>query len=257
MEIVHPHPQPVQLAEESFYPMRVRLVPALLITALLSTSTWLHSKPAFAADKTSQYRASQYRELGLSYQRQARFPEAIATMRKSVELDPSNINARVNLGWTQHLAGQEDAAAESLLQAVSLNPFSVSTFNALGIVYLVKGDLRAAVIVHTWAAILKPDNEIAYYNMSLAYHRLQVYEWAITTANKAAILEPSNPHPLVALAIAHWDSDDRMRAQLAYHRALDLDSRYSDRGFLAHLQKAGFSPNQIQTTEQILSASKK
>lgn len=237
--------------------MRVRLVPTIVITALLSTSTLLGSNPAFAADKTSQYQASQYRELGLSYQRQERYPEAIATMKKSVELDPSNINGRVNLGWTQHLAGQEDAAAESLLQAVSLNPFSVPTFNALGIVYLVRGDLRAAVIVHTWAAILKPDNEIAYYNMSLAYHRLRMYDWAITTANKAATLEPSNPHPLVALAIAHWDSDDRMRAQLAYRRALDLDSRYSDRGFLTHLKKAGFSPDQIQTTERILSASRK
>ena len=256
MEIVHLHPQLVQLAPKKFYPMQVRFIPTL-ITVLLSIITGLDSKPAFAADKSSQYQASQYRELGLSYQRQARFPQAIATMKKSVELDPSNINGRVNLGWTQHLAGQEDAAAESLLQAVSLNPFSVPTFNALGIVYLVKGDLRAAVIVHTWAAILKPDNEIAYYNMSLAYYRLRMYDWAITTANIAAILEPSNPHPLIAKAIAHWNSDDRMRAQLAYQRALDLDSRYSDRGFLAHLQKAGFSPDQIQTTMQILSASKK
>jgi len=234
----------------------VRIVPTIFITALLSTSTLLGSKPGFAAGSDSQYQASKYRELGLSYQRQERYPEAIATMKKSVELDPDNLNGRVTLGWTQHLAGQEDAAAESLWQAASLNPFSPPTFNALGIVFLVQGDLKAAVLVHTWAAILKPNNEIAFYNLSLAYHRLRLYDLAISTANKAATLEPSNPHPFVALAIAHWDSDDRLRAQLAYRKALDLDGRYSDRDFLTFLKEAGFSPDQIKISQQVLSASK-
>lgn len=236
--------------------MQVRIVPTILITALLSTSTLLVSKSVVAATSNNQYQASKYREVGLSYQRQERYPEAIASMKKSVELDPNNVNGRVNLGWTQHLAGQEDNAAESLLQAALLHPFSPPTFNALGIVYLVSGDLTAAVFVHTWAAILKPNNEIAFYNLSLAYQRLKLYDLAITTATKAATLEPNNPHPLVALAIAHWDSDDRIRAQLAYRKAIDLDARYSDRGFLNYLKEAGFSPAQIQTSQQILATSK-
>ena len=236
--------------------MPVRIVHTILITSLFSTSAMLVSQSVVAATSNNQYQASKYRELGLSYQRQERYPEAITSMKKSVELDPSNLNGRVNLGWTQHLAGQEDSAAESLWQAAFLHPFSPPTFNALGIVYLVTGDLTAAVLVHTWAAILKPNNEIAFYNLSLAYHRLKLYDLAITAATKAATLEPSNPHPLVALAIAHWDSDDRIRAQLAYRKALDLDSRYSDRGFLNYLKEAGFSPEQIKTSQQILATSK-
>ena len=234
----------------------MKIVPTILITALVSSSTLLASKTTLAASN-NQYQASKYRELGLSYQRQDRYPEAIASMQKSVELEPNNVNGRVNLGWTQHLAGQPKNAAESLLQAASLNPFSPPTFNALGIVYLVSGDLTNAVIVHTWAALLKPKNEIAFYNLSLAYHRLKLYDSAITNATKAATLEPSNPHPLIALAIAHWDSDDRIRAQLAYRKALDLDGRYSDRNFLTYLKDAGFSPDQITTSKLILAASNK
>ena len=49
---------------------------------------------------------------------------------------------------------------------------------------------------------LKPDNEIAFYNLSLALHQLEIYPLAITTANRAAKLEPNNPHPLVAAAIS-------------------------------------------------------
>jgi Flp pilus assembly protein TadD len=225
------------------------------MTALLSASTLLAANTGVATTN-NQYQASKYRELGLSYQRQEKYEQAIASMQKSVELEPNNINGRVNLGWTQHLAGQQDNAASSLWQAASLNPFSPPTFNALGIVYLVSGDLPSAVIVHTWAALLKPNNEIAFYNLSLAYHRLKLYESAITNATKAAILEPNNPHPLIALAIAHWDSDDRIRAQLAYRKALDLDARYSGRDFLTYLKEAGFSPDQITTSQRILAASK-
>ncbi len=212
---------------------------------------------ASATSAVNPYQASKYRELGLLYQQQQRYSEAIATMKKSVALAPQNIIGRVNLGWTQHLAGQESAAAESLLQAAYRDPYSVPTFNALGIVYLVGGDLTSAVTVHTWAAMLKADNEIAYYNLSLSYHRLRQYAFAAITANIAAQLEPTNPHPFVALAIAHWDGGERNRSMKAYRLAFNLDSRYSDRAFLGHLKKAGFSREQIQTAEQVLSVAAK
>jgi Flp pilus assembly protein TadD len=199
--------------------------------------------------------ASEYRALGLSYRASERYSEAISALKKSVELDPQNLSGRVMLGWTQHLAGQEDAAVSSLLQALSQDPVSVPALNALGIVCLVSGELRGAVVVHTWAAILEPENEIAYYNLSLAFHRLQLYGLAIAAAKKAAALEPANPHPIVALAIAHWDMRDHTAAQQAYRQALNLDSSYRDRAFLVALKQAGFSPAQIQTAEQVLSAS--
>ncbi|ARV60743.1 hypothetical protein BZZ01_20865 [Nostocales cyanobacterium HT-58-2] len=198
-------------------------------------------------------KAGDYRQLGLFYRQQGRYPEAIAAMEKSVELEPKNLSGRVNLGWTLHLAGKEQQAAQSLWQAIYQKPTFVPAYNALGIVYLVDGNLTAAVLVHTWAAILKTDNEIAYFNLSLALHRLQIYNLAITTANRAAFLEPNNPHPLVASAIAYWDSGDKDSAKKVYTKAMSLDSRYSDKTFLSHLKQAAFSPEQIKKTEEILS----
>lgn len=230
----------------------IALARNILITVLISTGCWLGCKPVLAATTASEYRA-----LGLSYRASERYSEAIAALKKSVELEPQNLSGRVLLGWTQHLAGQEDAAVASLLQVLYRAPASVPALNALGIVYLVTGKLNAAVIVHTWAAMLEPENEIAYYNLSLAFHRLQLYVQAIATAKKAVTLEPANPHPLVALAIAHWDKGDRILAKQVYGKAQNLDPRYRNPAFLADLKKAGFSSSQIQTTERILSASNK
>ncbi len=214
-------------------------------------ATMLGFKPVLAATS-----ASEYRSIGLSYRANERYDEAIAALKKSVELEPQNASGRVLLGWTQHLAGNQKAAAESLLPVVYSDPQSVPALNALGIVYLVNGDVTAAVATHTWAVIVKPNNEIAYYNLSLSLHQLQLYPLAVTTATKAAKLEPNNPHPLVAKAIAYWNLGDFSSAKLTYRQALNLDPRYNNAFFLEHLQKAAFSREQIAIAKQVFLATK-
>lgn len=231
---------------------QTRIRPHLAVAALVCISSVLIAKPTF----TATISANDYRELGLRYRQEERYSEAIVAMKKSVELDPKNISSRVILGWTLHLAGQEDAAAEVLRQAIYRDFFNVPALNALGIVCLVNGNLNDAVAVHSWALFLQPKNEIADYNLSLAYHRLQKYDWAITMARRAVALEPTNPHPLIAQAIAHWNNAEQPLAQTAYRQALSLDPRYSDRTFLVQLQAAGFSPAQIQVAEKVLAAPK-
>lgn len=197
--------------------------------------------------------ANAYRELGLSYREQGRYPEAIAVLQKSVELDPVNQSGRVLLGWTQHRAGQTLAAKDTLLRALYRNPLDVPTLNALGIVYLVSGELKPAQTVHTLAALLQPENEVAYYNLSLAFQRLQQYAPAIATAQAAAKLEPANPHPLVAEAIARWTNGDRATAQAVFRQAIGLNPQYTDPAALTiDLAEAAFSPEQIQIAKQLI-----
>jgi tetratricopeptide (TPR) repeat protein len=205
------------------------------------------SELANAANK-----AGEYRQQGLLYRQQGRYPQAIEAMQKSVALQPANTMGRVNLGWTLHLAKKEQDAAVSLWQAILQKPSFVPAYNALGIVYLVEGNLSAAVMVHTWALILKPDNEIADYNLSLALHRLRIYNLAIACAKNAVALEPNNPHPLIAEAISYWDQGEKSIAKQVYLQAINLDSRYRNPAFLNQLEQAAFSTDQIQTVELLI-----
>lgn len=210
--------------------------------------SYLNAQPTWADSAVT------YRELGITYRDQGDLTASIAAFQKAVELSPENLEGRVNLGWTLHLAKRDRQSAQVLEQTIPYDPYNVQTFNALGIVYLVNDDLAAAVLTHTWASWLKPNNEIAHYNLSLAYQRLQQYPWAIASAQKAAQLEPENPHPWVALAIAQWQQGDRQTALESYQQAIALDDRYSDREFLEYLNESGFSPAQIQLSQQILAA---
>jgi len=235
----------------------------ILITSGISISSAssaiaANPKPNSAqSTKTSQadkQAAEEYRQLGLAYRKQERLDDAIAAFQKAVTIDPQNIDGRIILGWTQHLAKKHDTAAASLWEAIYRSPTSLQAFNAIGIVYLVRGDLPQSVVLHSWAALLKTDNEIAHYNLSLAYQRLQQYDLAIAYAKNAVELEPTNPHPFVALAIAQWTSGNQPSAKKTFREAISVDARYRSSEFLNFLNEAGFSNDQIQTAKQILAS---
>ncbi len=227
-------------------------LPTLPAIAVNQNATLVQPLKTSKADKRA---AEEYRQTGLAYRRQERFDDAIAALQKSVALDPNNLDGRIILGWTQHLSKKDDDAATSLWEAIYLSPTSLQAFNAIGIVYLVRGDLPQSVVLHSWAALLKADNEIAHYNLSLAYQRLKQYDLAIAYSQKAIELEPNNPHPFVANAIAQWTSGDQTSAKKTFRQAIGVDSRYRNPEFLNFLNEAGFSNEQIQTAKQVLAGS--
>lgn len=227
--------------------MKRGMIPIIEIVALGVIGS-LSGEPLLAMS------GSDYRLEGLRLRGQGRLSEAIAALQKSVELEPDNLSGRVTLGWTLHLANQGRQAATVLQTNLQQHPWDIPTLNALGIVYLVNDDPVAAALTHTKAAWVAPDNEIAYYNLSLALQRLQHYDWAIATANRAIELEPNNPHPRVALAIAQWKAGEVAIAQETYRQTIDLDGRYRNSAFLDHLSQAGFSPTQITETQSLLNS---
>ncbi|MEO1763636.1 MAG: tetratricopeptide repeat protein, partial [Cyanobacteria bacterium J06629_18] len=104
----------------------------IILPIIISSACLIVNQTVFAAKSSGEYRL-----LGLQYRQQGRFNEAIAAMKKSVELEPENIPGRVNLGWTFHLAGKQGEAAKSLWTAIYQKPSFIPAYNALGIVYLV------------------------------------------------------------------------------------------------------------------------
>ena len=51
----------------------------------------------------------------------------------------------------------------------------------------------------------------------------------------------------------YLDKGDSKKAQDTYRKARNLDSRYRQKWFLAHLKEAGFSQEQIKLVEKLLS----
>jgi tetratricopeptide (TPR) repeat protein len=250
-------PQNTEQIVQVFHHCLGRLCPRIGKTiALIWGSAWLFCSPVLAQT------AVDYRQQGLAYRSQGLWNEAMATLERAVNLDPNNLSGRVLWGWTAHLAGQDHQAAAILTANLERDPFHIETLNALGIVYLVQGKVWPAIVTHSWAGMLKPDNEIAFYNLSLGFQRVGLLDWSIATAEYASVLDPYNPHPLVALALAHGtqaaeqatveqdavEKDAAEKVRTIVQATRRLDDRYSDLAFFDHLEEAGFSPEQITQT---------
>jgi tetratricopeptide (TPR) repeat protein len=64
----------------------------------------------------------------------ARYPEAIDAYEKVLELDPKNVNVRVDMGICYRRVGRSDRAAEEFRKAISINPTHPFAHRNLGIV---------------------------------------------------------------------------------------------------------------------------
>ena len=139
------------------------LLNLLTFISLITASTAITANPKANSSRINQISqadqraADEYRQLGLSYRKQERFDDAIAALQQSVKLDPQNIDGLIILGWTQHLAKKHDAAATSLWEAIYRSPTSLQAFNAIGIVYLVRGDLPQSVALHSSCLLYTSD----------------------------------------------------------------------------------------------------
>ncbi|NJK60412.1 MAG: hypothetical protein HC918_09455 [Oscillatoriales cyanobacterium SM2_1_8] len=178
---------------------------------------------------------AEWRQIGLARRGQGDWPGAIAALEMATTQEPQNPTSYVLLGWTQHLAGQSAPAARSLWQAIARQPTHVEAFQALGIVYLVRGEVTPAIWSHLWAAVLNPQGEIAPYNLSLAYHGKGCRPWLWPTVGgrqrwSPKILTPGWlwPWPTTKMAIR------RRRARL-YKRHVNSNKASTIRGFVERI----------------------
>ncbi|WP_235678222.1 tetratricopeptide repeat protein [Cylindrospermopsis curvispora] len=220
--------------------------------AYSSGSPILTPSSTFTSSSKSKTTAAKLRQSGLKYRQQGRYADAIISLERATSLEPENLSGQVLLGWTLHLAGRKATAMKVLEQVLEKDANYIPALNALGIVYLVSGDLNKAVETHEHAKEIKVDNEIAYYNLTLAYQRLKKYDLAVARGKQATILEPNNPHPWVALALVYWGQGMKTQARQTYDQAVQLDSRYGQSKFLINLKQAGFSQEQIDNLREIV-----
>ncbi|AGY58463.1 tetratricopeptide repeat protein [Gloeobacter kilaueensis] len=163
-----------------------------------------------------------------------------------------HLNACVNYGWQLHLQGRNRDAIGILTETASLVPDDEKPLNALGVIYLFTGNYSRAVEANRRALQRQPNNEVAFYNLSLGLWELGRFEEAARAAREATRLDSTNPHPWVALAIAEAKAGRPDLAQSAYAQAIRLDRRYRQSPYLARLKRSDFSDRQIAAARALL-----
>jgi len=117
--------------------------------------------------------------------------QAEADYDRAVELDPSNMVAVHNLGYTHYLLGELHQAVLDFSQAIALDPSSVLSYYFRGKTHFGLGDLEQAISDFNQAIALKPDNAHVYHDRGWAYAQDGNSEQAVQDFTKAIELDPS------------------------------------------------------------------
>jgi Flp pilus assembly protein TadD len=113
-------------------------------------------------------KARPYNNLGGTYMRLGRLPEAIPPLQTAVAIAPAYADAWYNLGYALMRAGDLDAGIAATQRLLEIEPENVMAWNNLGIAFLLRGDHAGAVQSLEKTVRLKPDYETAWNNLGVA-----------------------------------------------------------------------------------------
>lgn len=162
---------------------------------------------------------------GLSLVRESRLGEGITELKKTIELDPTNISLFIDLARAQVQAKDVQGAEATLLQALKTDPQSLDARLVLGDFYQVKGKPAQAEAEYKRAVAeaptrLESHNKLAEFYMTT--HR--VAEAEAVYANWAKAM-PQDGTPLVAMGDFYRLTGQPDKAAASFHQAMTVNPK--------------------------------
>lgn len=148
---------------------------------------------------------------GLQYLDQARYQQAIAAFRQALELDPTLITARYDLGVAYFSKGEFSEARQAFEKVRRENPNHLFSVYFLARLDLIEGDLDAAIRGFELLASQKPVADELYY-LGSAYFRKGNLPQAIRSLERAAS-KPNDYRIPLLLARAYQKTGQRHKAE--------------------------------------------
>jgi tetratricopeptide (TPR) repeat protein len=152
--------------------------------------------------------------------------QAVKEYKTVLQLDPTVIEARVNLGLAYHMLGQYDLAVGELSQALRERPNLLGPNIVLGIDYLKLGSPAKAIIPLTQALTLEPSNREARRALAACYLARDDYRNADAEFRKVFALDSDKEQAWFVLGRDYLDMTKRLNVRMAHVYA---DSAWSYR----------------------------
>jgi tetratricopeptide (TPR) repeat protein len=178
-------------------------------------------KPAAPAVR-AQVESAESRRAGYAAYSMGNLTSARAKFQAAVDANPSDPEARNNLG---QVLVRQDRAADALPhfdEAVRLDPQKWAYRFNRGRAYGLVDRWPDAVTEYRVAAQLFPEDYATRFNLGLALMRMKQYPEAVTELEEAVKLAPSEPSFLISLGTAYVAGDKPDRAKTVFEQFLEL-----------------------------------
>jgi tetratricopeptide (TPR) repeat protein len=214
------------------------------ITALQSISAIepsVSSKATFLQTESDQSWTQVWLQRGFIKLKQQNFEGAVDNFKRVLQKDARSVEALNALSVAQYHLKRYLEAAESLQEAILLQPTQPVLYCNLGAVLYAHQDFLSAVAAFQKAARLDPKDVLAYYGMGLSLTRQQDYPRAIAAFHRAVMLNDQHANSYYGLGYVHFQEGDLPAAIAAIGKAKQRNPEYAKRyeTFLKHCLEKG------------------
>ena len=158
--------------------------------------------------------------LAATFRAQGRSEDAIALLRRAIDLAPDLADAHWNLGNALRDTGALDAAAASYRRILEIDPQHAPAHNALGAIHATRGEADLAAACFARAVALDPAHSDAHNNLGNLHQSARAYERAIDHYRRAIDADGRNPGPRVNLGTMLKKLGRRDEAEAAWRAVL-------------------------------------
>jgi tetratricopeptide (TPR) repeat protein len=157
--------------------------------------------------------------------------------QRDAEEHPERASAHHNLGLAYTVSGRVKKAEESYLKALEIDPSLVQAWVNLGGVRLMRWEFKGCLEANQAAAKLRDDLPIVHYNMGQAYLYLNDPKNLIRCNERVIELDRENGAAHYYAAVGHLAENNLGAAERHLGRALELGHRPTQ-DFIKAMEKA-------------------
>lgn len=148
--------------------------------------------------------------------------------KEQVRIDPSNLEYRIILGYTNYLKGNNDDAIREFMYVLDQDENYFDAHYNLGLVYLEEERYNEALTSFNKSAQVAPKDYKGHLQMGVTYRHLEMYEEAKVSLEKANQLTPGNSDIIFQIGLVVEAQGDFELAVEVYKDALQYDPLYEE-----------------------------
>jgi len=199
-------------------------------STILQTAFIILSLALYSCSTASVKEADSHSEMGSAYLSEGNLQSAFVEFQKTLQLNPDNKDALVNLGYI-HLRFEEFEKAKGLfLRAVSIDPQFSDAYTYLGITYIKMRRWEEAIgpLKKALSNVLYKSPGKAFYYLGMAYYRMGQFDNAIDAFKDSIKRSPSTPEAYFGLSLAYNKTGRYGDAAAIIERAIEIDPAFNN-----------------------------
>ena len=169
-----------------------------------------------------------HNNLGSVLLRLNKFEEAQVCYKKAIELQPNYADAYKNLGHTFDKLDKFDEAVTCYKKAIELNPNYADAYNHMGNILQKLNKFKESEIFYRKGIELDPNEAKSYNNLGVTLQKLDKFDEAIVYYKKAIELMPDFTRTYINLGSILIDLDRLDEAEKYFTKAIELKSNLKE-----------------------------